>query len=202
MLKTTARLLQHRGYHGTSLNDILEESGAPRGSLYFHFPGGKDQLVLEATRLTIDETTEWLSSTLTSSANPAQATRMYLEAAALLTVESDYTFGCPVAPLILDAIAELPELAALCRQAFEVWTELLRDAYARSGVPPPQANALALLASASIEGGLLMARSYRDPGPLVIVAAELERIVGEALSSSGKKRVRPKAKQPRAVGQS
>ena len=50
LIETTARLLQHRGYHGTSLSDILEASGAPRGSLYFHFPGGKDQLAIEATR--------------------------------------------------------------------------------------------------------------------------------------------------------
>jgi TetR/AcrR family transcriptional regulator, lmrAB and yxaGH operons repressor len=199
MLKTTARLLQHRGYHGTSLNDILEESGAPRGSLYFHFPGGKDQLVIEATRLTIDETTEWLSSTLANSANPAQATRLYLEAAATLIVESEYTFGCPVAPLILDANAELPELAALCRQAFEVWTDLLRDAYARAGAPLQQANALALLASASIEGGLLMARAYRDPSPLVVIAAELERIVAAELPSNGKKPVRRRVKQSGAV---
>jgi len=50
MIETTARLLQHRGYHGTALSDILAASAAPRGSLYFHFPGGKDQLVIEATR--------------------------------------------------------------------------------------------------------------------------------------------------------
>ena len=185
MLKTTARLLQHRGYHGTSLNDILEASGAPRGSLYFHFPGGKDQLVIEATRLTIDETSEWLQSTLASAADPAQATRLYFEAAATLTVETDYTFGCPVAPLILDAHAELPELAALCRQAFEVWTAMLRDAYARAGAPLQKSNALALLASASLEGGLLMARAYRDPAALNILAAELEQIVAAEISSNG-----------------
>ena len=56
MLETTARLLQHRGYFGTALSDILRESNAPRGSLYFHFPGGKDQLVIEATRLAVEET--------------------------------------------------------------------------------------------------------------------------------------------------
>jgi len=64
MIETTARLLQHRGYHGTSLNDILEQSGAPRGSLYFHFPGGKDQLAIEATRAGIEEATQALRQAL------------------------------------------------------------------------------------------------------------------------------------------
>ena len=57
MIEATARMLQHRGYHGTALSDILEASGAPRGSLYFHFPGGKDQLAIEATRAAVEETT-------------------------------------------------------------------------------------------------------------------------------------------------
>ena len=48
MIETTARLVQAKGYHGTSLNEILKKSDAPRGSLYFHFPGGKKTLVLEA----------------------------------------------------------------------------------------------------------------------------------------------------------
>ena len=64
MLETTARLLQHRGYHGTALSDILEASGAPRGSLYFHFPSGKDQLVVEATRLAVEQTSHFLRETL------------------------------------------------------------------------------------------------------------------------------------------
>ena len=76
MIETTARLLQHRGYHGTSLNDILEQSGAPRGSLYFHFPGGKDQLVIEATRRAVEATTRELREALaTASRPPGRSTR-------------------------------------------------------------------------------------------------------------------------------
>ena len=107
MLETTARLLQHRGYYGTALSDILAASGAPRGSLYFHFPGGKDQLVIEATRLAVDETSRYLRATLESANGPAQGVRVFFEAAADLLVETDYSFGCPVAPVILDATGGL-----------------------------------------------------------------------------------------------
>ena len=82
MLETTARLLQHRGYFGTALSDILAASGAPRGSLYFHFPGGKDQLVIEATRLAVEETSAFLRETLGAARTPAEAVRMFFEAAA------------------------------------------------------------------------------------------------------------------------
>src|SRR5688572_26885049 len=134
MIETTARLLQHRGYYGTSLSDILEASGAPRGSLYFHFPGGKDQLVLEATRAAVAEATHALEQTLAAAADPAEAVRLYVGACADLMRETDYTFGCPVAPVILDATGGRPELAEICRQAFEEWNRMLETAFAAAGI--------------------------------------------------------------------
>ena len=75
MLEATARLLRQRGYHGTSLNDILAASGAPRGSLYFHFPGGKDQLVIEVTRASVAAVAEQLRDTLAAETRPGEAIR-------------------------------------------------------------------------------------------------------------------------------
>ena len=181
MIETAARLLQHRGYHGTSLSDILEASGAPRGSLYFHFPGGKDQLVIEATRAAVDEATRTLRDALTTARNPAQGVRTYAETAAGIMRETEYTFGCPVAPVVLDATTGVTELAELCRQAFEIWGELLWRSFVEAGIPDRRASALALLVISSIEGALVIARAYRDCGPLMTIAAELEAAVAAAL---------------------
>lgn len=181
LIETTARLLQHRGYHGTSLSDILNASGAPRGSLYFHFPGGKDQLAIEATRAAVDLATHELREALAQAKTPAQGVRAYAEAAGRLMRETDYTFGCPVAPVILDAAGGVSELAALCKEAFRTWAEMLRQAFVAAGMPARRANALALLTVASIEGLLLLARADRDCGALTTVAAELEAIVAAAL---------------------
>jgi TetR/AcrR family transcriptional repressor of lmrAB and yxaGH operons len=181
ILETTARLLQHRGYHGTALSDILEESAAPRGSLYFHFPDGKNQIVMEATRAAVAKATLALQETLAGAKNPAQGVRAYLERAARIMPETDYTFGCPVAPVILDANAGLTELAELCRGAFEEWIDLLQASFVEAGVPRRRASALAQLVISSIEGSMLLARAYRKSGPLMAVAAELEMIVAAAL---------------------
>jgi TetR/AcrR family transcriptional repressor of lmrAB and yxaGH operons len=187
MIETTARLLQHRGYHGTSLADILQASEAPRGSLYFHFPGGKDQLVLEATRAAVDETTHALKEALDVGKNPAHGVRLFVEGAAAIMTRTEYTFGCPVAPVILDAAGGNDELAALCRQAFEEWIELMRASFVKAGVPNKRAYTLALLVQSSVEGLLLIARAYRDPSPLVTVAIELEKLVSAALPKRPKK---------------
>src|SRR5262245_4774617 len=121
MLETTSRLLKLRGYHGTGLNEILAESGAPRGSLYFHFPGGKDQLVMEATRLAVDRITSRRREVLASAATPSAALRAFAEGMAALLSETDYRLGCPIAPIVLDGTEEMPDLAVLSRQTFQEW---------------------------------------------------------------------------------
>jgi len=82
MIQTTARLLQELGYYGTSLNDILAVSGAPRGSLYFHFPGGKTEIVAEATRASINQATEALRQSLAEAPTSGAGVRCFVEATA------------------------------------------------------------------------------------------------------------------------
>ena len=112
--------------------------------------------------------------TLENAPDPARGVRDYAEAAAAIMRESDYTFGCPVAPVILDATADLPELAALCKEAFETWMGIMRRAFVEAGASPARAESIALLALSSIEGMLLVARAYRDCGPMLKATAELE----------------------------
>jgi TetR/AcrR family transcriptional repressor of lmrAB and yxaGH operons len=181
MIETTARLLQHRGYHGTSMSEILAASDAPRGSLYFHFPGGKEQLAIEATRAAVDEATQALAAMLAQSKTAAAGVRAYAEAAAELMKQSDFTFGCPVSPVILDASGGVADLAALCREAFETWTGMIAAALAAAGLPKGRAAALALLSVTAIEGALLAARASRDVKPLMTVGAELESVLSSAL---------------------
>jgi TetR/AcrR family transcriptional repressor of lmrAB and yxaGH operons len=197
MLETTARLLQHRGFYGTALSDILEQSGAPRGSLYFHFPGGKEELVLEATRASIKEASDALRAALALADNPAKAVRLYIEEAGSLMRASDYTFGCPVAPVILDASAGLSELAEICRAAFDEWAGLLRVAFVGAGMAEPRAGALAFFVVATIEGLLVLARAYRDCSALTAVAVELEAAVAAALPKRARDRASESSRKKR-----
>lgn len=184
MIATTARLIQHRGYHGTSLNDILAESGAPRGSLYFHFPGGKDELVIEATRASTVEATFHLRQALADAKTPAKGIRAFFEVTAGLLSESGYTFGCPVAPVILDDPDSAAELKRICRDALDEWTGLYREAFVRAGLSRKRANALALVVESAHEGLMLIARARRDASPLVEAARELEALIETSMPAA------------------
>ncbi|MDX8540990.1 TetR/AcrR family transcriptional regulator [Mesorhizobium abyssinicae] len=190
ILETTGLLLRQRGYHGTSLNDILSASAAPRGSLYFHFPGGKDQLVIEVTRASVAEVTERLGAALAAEDDPAVSVRHIYQSVATMLEENQFSLGCPIAPVVLDS--PTPELAELCRSAFEQWIGLLRQAFVRAGVPERRAQALALLVESSLEGLMVIARATRDHGPLTAVADEVTALV-EAAVRAGKAAEREEA---------
>ena len=189
ILETTALLLRQRGYHGTSLNDILGASGALRGSLYFHFPGGKDQLVIEVTRDSVDQVTQRLGAALAAERDPAVAVHHIYQAVGRMLEENQFTLGCPIAPVVLDSPTDMPELAELCRSAFEQWIGLLQQAFVRAGVPERRAHALALLVESSLEGLMVIARATRDRAPLLAVADEVAALIeGAVLSGEARQR--------------
>jgi TetR/AcrR family transcriptional repressor of lmrAB and yxaGH operons len=183
MIETTAGLVHRRGFHGTSLNEILAESGAPRGSLYYHFPGGKEELVLEATHQGVAIVTQVLKQVLADSPDPADGVRAFIQAAAHELRDSGYVFGCPVAPIILDS-PESSALAEVCQKALEEWQQVLVEGLGSAGIEGGRAESLATVIVCGLEGGLILARARRDISPLDAVAEELASMVQSALPRS------------------
>ena len=183
MIETTAGLVHRRGFHGTSLNEILAESGAPRGSLYYHFPGGKEELVLEASRQGVASVTQLLKEVLAGSPDPVEGVRAFVEAAAHVLRDSGYVFGCPVAPIVLDS-PESSALAEVCQEALEEWQQALVEGLGSGGIERGRAESLATMIVCGLEGGLILARARRDIAPLNAVAEELASMVRSALLRS------------------
>jgi TetR/AcrR family transcriptional repressor of lmrAB and yxaGH operons len=183
MIETTAGLVHRRGFHGTSLNEILEQSGAPRGSLYYHFPGGKEELVLEATRQGVAIVTQLLKEVLTDSPDPADGVHAFVEAAAHELRDSGYVFGCPVAPIVLDS-PESSALAEVCQEALEEWQQVLVEGLGSTGIERGRTESLATTIVCALEGGLILARARRETAPLDAVAEELASMVRSALPRS------------------
>jgi TetR/AcrR family transcriptional repressor of lmrAB and yxaGH operons len=183
MIGTTASLVHRRGFYGTSLNEILAESDAPRGSLYYHFPGGKEQLVLEATRQGVETITQFLWEVFTEASDAAEAVRAFIAAAAHELRDSGYVFGCPVAPIVLDS-PESSLLAETCREGIEEWQGVLIEGLVSAGIEGGHARSLATMIVCGLEGGLILARARRDIAPLDAVGEELTTMVRSALPHS------------------
>ncbi|MBW8485668.1 TetR/AcrR family transcriptional regulator [Actinomadura parmotrematis] len=173
VLETAAGLFQRQGYHGTGLNQVLAESGAPKGSLYFHFPGGKEQLGADAVRLSAAAVAGELAAAAADATGAHDGVLAIGEYYARLLEESGYAKGCPVATIALETAADDGPIRDACADAYAGWLAGLEGALVRWGVPAGDAGALAALLLSSLQGAIMLARVQRDTTVLRTVARSL-----------------------------
>ncbi|MEU0788819.1 TetR/AcrR family transcriptional regulator [Amycolatopsis sp. NPDC005961] len=182
MLDTAADLFHSQGYHATGLTQLTTAGGAPKGSLYFHFPGGKEQLAAEAVRLSSERTGALLEAILRDAPDVVTAIDRAVDALASNLAESGFQRGCPLATVALDAAAESEPIREACADGYSSWHVILRDYLARQQLSAERADELATVVLAAIEGGLLLARTRRDLAPLRAVAAHLHTTLDREFS--------------------
>jgi AcrR family transcriptional regulator len=175
MVQSAAALIGAQGMNATSFSDVLAASGAPRGSIYFHFPGGKRELAKDAIRLTSEQVLAHLRASTPSSAS--EALRHFVALFQHVVDATDGAAGCAVAGVTIDVPATDDELLSEARAAFHAWTALLAEQLASTGVDGDRAEAIATIAVASVEGALILCRAERGAAPLDAVASQLQALV-------------------------
>ncbi|WP_027500056.1 TetR/AcrR family transcriptional regulator [Rhodococcus sp. UNC363MFTsu5.1] len=175
LVEAAADLLQRRGYTGTGMAEVLAESGTTKGSLYFHFPGGKEELAGVALRHRGSTMAAFISHLLDSSPDSGTAVAAFAAALAARLVESDYERGCALATATLDAATESPVIRASCADGYDSWLSLLASRLETDGWAPDEAADEAVLTLSALEGALVLARAQQDPAPLHSVGRMLAR---------------------------
>jgi TetR/AcrR family transcriptional repressor of lmrAB and yxaGH operons len=173
MIRSAIELLRERGYTRTSFGDVIAHSGAPRGSIYHHFPGGKEQLVTEAVRRYATMTLAAITHAAESGSS-VDTVRVFVETVRSGLRASDFRFGCAIAGVVLDLTSEEAALLQLTAESFRAWRTRLAAAFRKDGATEAQARRLATLVVASVEGALILARAERDLTPVTDIAHELE----------------------------
>jgi TetR/AcrR family transcriptional regulator, lmrAB and yxaGH operons repressor len=173
MVTAGRQLIREHGYHATALSDVLELSGAPRGSVYFHFPGGKAQLAAEALKEYARDQADMIEHAGEESGSVVELISAYVNLARGNLVKSDYTRGCTIAPLVLEGMAESDLLAGAATAAFSLMMESLAFQFAFFGMSRASARELAELVVSGVEGALVTARAFRSPAPFDSMLAAL-----------------------------
>jgi AcrR family transcriptional regulator len=182
MIQSAALLFRERGVDGTSFTDVIDHSGAPRGSIYHWFPGGKAQLAEEATQYAGEFIAGGLARALADD-DPVAALRRFGATWRKILRGSDFAAGCPVVSATLEG-ERSPGARDAAGAAFAGWEKLLAGAFAGHGVQRKRARSLATLSVAAIEGAIVLARAQRSTAPLERVGAELEALVAGALDAT------------------
>jgi TetR/AcrR family transcriptional repressor of lmrAB and yxaGH operons len=182
LVRSAMRLFRRQGYAATGLQQILALSGAPKGSLYHYFPGGKEAIGEAAVELAGRLAADSLEQLAARHRSPEAFVAAYCRQYATWMEESDFRSGCPIATTVLETAPLSARITAAAQGAIERWIEIVAAVFARAGTGPRAARERAELTVAAVEGALILARVARSAEPILAV--------GRALSGPGRPRPR------------
>lgn len=175
MVISAALLIRERGAHATAISDVLEHSGAPRGSAYHYFPGGRTQLLCEA----VDYAGEHVAAVIADAESGPELMDTLIDKYRRQLLDSDFRAGCPVVAVSVEA-GEEERMAPVVERAasvFDRWTDLIAQRFVADGIPRERAGDLAMLATTALEGAIVLARVRRDLAPLDVVHRQLRDLL-------------------------
>ena len=183
MVISAALLIRERGAQPTAIADVLEHSGAPRGSAYHYFPGGRTQLLCEA----IDFSGEYVAAKITKAESGLDVLDDLVAYYRKQLLRSEYRAGCPVVAVTVEAGDpakgdQATPVIDRAAAAFARWTDLIAQRLVADGASAARAEELAMLTTTAIEGAIIVARASRDLKPLESVHGQLRDLLQAEMS--------------------
>ena len=185
MVGTAARLLATQGYHATGVAQVLEESASPRGSLYFHFPQGKEQMAQEAIRQLGLALGEAMRTKLERKPDVRRGLSSLLRMFGRQLEASAFQLGCPVATVALEAASAAPGLRRACDEVFTSWESYLAERLLKESPRRAEPERLARSILGILEGALLLSKTRASTEPLRDAELSLDALLGKAPSAGG-----------------
>jgi TetR/AcrR family transcriptional repressor of lmrAB and yxaGH operons len=177
VLATATRLFQTQGYNATGIKEILEESGSPKGCLYYYFPNGKEELALEAIKLATDFIKRTVRQAFDKYSDPADGIQYIIEMMIKDLEQENKNFGLSVSLIALETYSTNGKLSNACKEAFialeEVFSEkLMESGYDRAGV-----QELSMMIQIIIEGALIVSAAKKDTRSLVLANKQINALL-------------------------
>ena len=139
MVKAADQLFRAQGLHATGVAEILERSGAPRGSLYHYFPGGKEQLAVEAIGYAAARFCHSITQAIeVNDGSLPEAVRLYGGAVAQRLLDTDFVEGCPIGNSAVEGSVGSPVISAACDRAFRDFADVMAEHLAEEGLERPR----------------------------------------------------------------
>ena len=183
ILESSGELFRRQGYMGTGVKQIVAEAGAPFGSIYHFFPGGKEELGAE----TIRHSGRLYGLLLGEYAGPevelADGIRAFFEGAAETLRETDYADACPIATVALEVSSTNEALRKACADVFEGWIAGGTERFVAEGIPRERSRELVIRMIAALEGAFVLSRALRSTEPLEQAGAMVVASIQAALQA-------------------
>jgi TetR/AcrR family transcriptional repressor of lmrAB and yxaGH operons len=177
IVNAAVTLFRQQGYAGTGLNDIVDASGAPKGSLYHYFPAGKASIAIAA----VEEAGRRVAETLAKLTGESRTTGDLLRDHARLLSRwmrtSGFRDGCPITTVLLELAPKDRGVSEAGRKAYATRIAIIKDKLIADGFATSRAERLAILCVSALQGALIQARVERSGTPIETAADELARML-------------------------
>lgn len=174
ILRAAVRLFRKHGYHGVGINDILELARAPKGSMYHHFPGGKEEIGVAVVRFIA----QGVLAVLSDGPAGTSAARMVTVAGGKLAqgiVQTNHEL-CALYTGFVAERSSAPQLAQAVAQAYANMTDVLVQRLRQDGFTQAQAQRQAALVVMLLEGGSLLSAAQHSDVPFKLAVKEAARL--------------------------
>jgi AcrR family transcriptional regulator len=171
IVEAGADLLRHKGYAATGVKEIVAAAQAPFGSLYHHFPGGKEQLGEEVIRFGGAEYGKLGPLVFDAAPDVVTGVRMFFDGAADNLAETEWTAGCPIATVALEVAATNEPLRQATADVFTAWIDAGTEKFAQFGISAEAARTLTITAVNNLEGAFVLCRALRDTEAMAVAGA-------------------------------
>ncbi|MCC7209162.1 MAG: TetR/AcrR family transcriptional regulator [Anaerolineae bacterium] len=184
IIEATCGLMERQGYHATGLSQIIKESGSPKGSLYYYFPGGKEELAAAALHHVGELVRTRIRASLDEHPDPVQAIPSFIHVLAGQVERSGYSAGGPITTVAMETASTSEPLREVCEQIYGSWQAAFQEKLVSGGFETSRAESLAAAILCAIEGGIILCRTRRSRGPLEAVAGEVGALLAVARQGS------------------
>jgi TetR/AcrR family transcriptional regulator, lmrAB and yxaGH operons repressor len=180
IINTAVTLFRRQGYSRTGLNEIVDVSGAPKGSLYHYFPLGKSSIAVAAVAEAGGRVAATLIKLVKECRSTGDVVRRHAELLAGWMRASGFRDGCPITTVLLELAPGDRDVTEAGRTAYRTRVAILADKLVADGFPKARADALAVLCTSALQGALIQARVERSGRALETTATELARLLDQA----------------------
>lgn len=177
LIETASKLFELKGYYATGLNEILAESGAPKGSLYYHFPKGKEQLALESIISEGEKIKFKIQSALDSIENPVDSIVANIENVATVIDNQYKTKDMSIGLIALETYLTSEVLRSACEEVFTSLENIYAEKLIKAGMNKEDAYELGSVIATMVEGGIIYSLVKKSGKPLRLIAKQISKLI-------------------------
>jgi len=163
LIVAAIQLFQQRGYHGAGTTDILELARSPRGSMYHHFPGGKEDLGARCAEWLAGEVLSSIQTLRLKGLRPENIIAIYIDNMMTWLQTTNFCEG-PLLAALTNGVENKTDniLARALAQAYKDIQSEFTQMLTVAGHSPRNAEEISRAVIMNIEGGTILARATRD----------------------------------------